>query len=101
MRVFGPNSVSTGMKAHAVRLAHAIAAALADFFVDHHAQRWFFQLSARAQAALFGGALLIVNDHRDAGDLFQFAHDFRKFVAIAQPGIARPAKRRRTLRDHR
>ena len=46
--------------------------------------------AARAQAALFGRALLVVDDDGDAGNLFQFAQDIGQVVAVAQFGIARP-----------
>ena len=86
MRVFWPNSVFNRVKAHAVRLAHAIAAAFADVLVDDQAQRGLFQLAARALAALLGRALLIVDDDRDAWDLLQLAQ--------ALPAVRRGRARR-------
>ena len=94
MRVFWPNSRLHRVEAHAVRLPHAIAAAFADVLVDHQAQRRLFQLAARTLAALLGGALLIVDDDRDAGDLFQLAQHVRQIVAIAHGRRCPPASRR-------
>ena len=74
MRVFCPNSVCDRIQAHAVGLAHAIAAAFADFLVDHQAHCGFGELAAGALAAFFGGALLVVDDHRDAGVCSSYAH---------------------------
>ena len=71
-----------GVEAHAVGLAHAIAAAFADFFIDDEAQRGLFGLAAGAIAALFGGALLIVNDDSYAGDFFQRPQDSGQIVAV-------------------
>jgi hypothetical protein len=68
-------------------LRDTIAAALADLFVDHQAQGGFDELAARPQAALLGGALLIVNDRGHTGQLLEFAQHFGQIVAIAQLGV--------------
>ena len=66
-----PNSVSTGSDGDAVRLHAAIAAALADQLVDDDALVRVGKRAALAAPALFGGAGLVVDQHRDAADLAQ------------------------------
>ena len=89
MRIFCPSSVATGVEAHAVGLLHAIAAAFADFFVDHEAHGGLGIFSARALAAFFGRALLVVDHGRDAWDFLR-----------ARPGCV-PARSGRAIRRWR
>ena len=76
-------------KAHAVRLLHAIAAAFADLFIDHQAFSGLRHLAARACPALLSGAFLVVDDGRDAGELFHFRERAREFLTVAQFDIFR------------
>ena len=64
-----PNSVSTGCTETQFDLHAAIAAALADQLVDDDALVGIGKGAALAAAALLGGAGLVVDQHRDAGDL--------------------------------
>ena len=66
----------------AVRLHAAIAAALADQFVDDHPLVGIGKGAALAPAALFGRAGLVVDQHRDALDLAQLALDLVQVVAV-------------------
>ena len=75
------------MKAHAIRLAHTIAASLAHRFINHHAQGWLLQLSTRTQTPHFRGALLVINDYGYTGHLLEFTHYGRQFIAIPHAGI--------------
>ena len=79
MRIFWPNVGRHRIQAHAVGLLHAIAAAFADFLVDHQANHRLRQFAARPLAALLGRALLVVDDRRHAGDLLQFGQRARQF----------------------
>src|SRR5690606_27150208 len=58
-------------------------AAFAHTLVDHHAPGRIGVGVALAAAALFGGAGLVVHQHRHAGVVAQFAHDGVKLVAMA------------------
>ena len=73
MRVLRPNSVCTGCTDRQFDFTAAVAAALADAFVDHHPGRRRILLSALAFAAFVGRALLIVDQHRHTGNPGQFA----------------------------
>ena len=64
----------------AVRLHGAIAAGLADEIVDDDALVRIRELAALAAAALLGGAGLVVDHHRHAGDLRQLALHGVEFV---------------------
>src|SRR5579872_961959 len=74
------------MQAHAIGLADTIPAAFTNSFVDYDADGGFFQFAAASQAALFRGALLIVNNCCYAGNFFQRSHDIRQIVTVAQLG---------------
>ena len=75
---------------HAVRLHTAIAAALAHELVDDHALVGIGIGTALAAAALFGGAGLVVNEHRDAGDRRELRLHLLQVVAMVD-GKAAPA----------
>src|SRR6185436_4731508 len=65
-----------GLERHhrdAIRLHAAVAAAFADLLVDEDLARRVNELAALAPAALLGGAGLLVDQHRDARRLAQFA----------------------------
>ena len=68
----------------AVRLHAAIAAAFADEFVDDDALVGIGERAALAAAALFGGAGLVVEQHRNALDLAQLALDEIEIVAVME-----------------
>jgi hypothetical protein len=74
-------------QAHAIGLLHAIAAAFADFFVNDQAQGGLGHGAARTLAALFGGAFLIVDDHRHTGDERHLGQRAHQFVARAEFGV--------------
>ena len=73
----------------AVRLHAAIAAAFADQFVDEDALVGIGKGAALAAAAFFGGAGLVVEQHRDAFDVAQLALDEIEFVAVMDGGAGR------------
>ena len=73
MRRLRPSAVSTGSIAMQLDCVGAVAAVLAHRFVDHHALRRLRHLAALAPAALFGRADLVVDQHRHAVILAQFA----------------------------
>ena len=75
------------IQADAIGLAHAVATALADFFVDHQTQRRLGELAARTQAAFLGRALLVVDDDADTWDLLQLPEHGGKIIAMAKCGI--------------
>ena len=77
------------LQAHAVRLLHAIAAAFADLLVDHQPHRGLFQGPARPLPALLRGALLVVDDHRDAFYLLQFAQSLGQLRPRAEHRVRR------------
>src|SRR5262249_35674132 len=66
----------------AVRLHAAIAAAFADQFVDEDALVGIGEGAALAAAAFFGGAGLVVDQHRNAPDVAQLALDEVEIVAV-------------------
>ncbi len=68
----------------AVRLHAAVAAAFADEFVDDDALVGVRERAALAAAALFGGAGLVVEQHRDALDVAQLALDEVEVVAVME-----------------
>ena len=79
----------------AVRLHAAIAAALADQFVDDDALVGIGKGAALAPAALFGRAGLVVDQHRDALDLAQLALDLVEVVAMMERRAGRKLRRAR------
>ena len=80
----------------AVRLHAAIAAALADQFVDDDALVGIRKRAALAAAALFGRAGLVVEQHRDALDLAQLALDEVEVVAMMERRAGGKLRARRT-----
>ena len=70
-------------EAHAIGLLHAIAAAFADLFVDHQAMDRLRVDPARAFAALFGGAFLVVDHRGDAGNFFELGERRFKLRPVA------------------
>ena len=81
----------------AVRLHAAIAAALADQFVDDDALVGIGIGAALAAAALFGGAGLVVDQHRDALDLAQLALHQVEVVAMVDRGAGRELNHARRI----
>ena len=77
----------------AVRLHAAIAAALADQFVDDDPLVGIGKGAALAAAALFGRAGLVVDQHRDALDLAQLALDEVEVVAMMERRAGRELRR--------
>ena len=74
----------------AIRFHAAIAAALADQFVDDHALVGIGEQPALAPPALLGGAGLIVDEDRGAGDRRELALHFVEVVAMMDRDPARP-----------
>ena len=79
----------------AARLRRAVAAVLAHLLVDHDALRRLRQLAALAAAALLGGADLVVDQHRDAVVVAQFALHRVEFGAHMPRGAGRQRRCRR------
>ena len=77
----------------AVRLHAAIAAAFADQFVDEDALVGIGKGAALAAAALFGGAGLVVEQHRHALDVAQLALHEVEVVAVMDGGAGREIRR--------
>ena len=71
---------------HAVADLAAVAAALADFLVDHREHVGFRLDAALALAALLGGALLVVDQHRHARRRLQLLERIEERLAAAQGG---------------
>src|SRR5882762_7330105 len=67
---------------HAIRLVRAVAATLADGVVDEDALGRVGEGAALAAAALLGGASLVVDQDREAGDVAQFALHLVELVAV-------------------
>ena len=86
---------------HAVGLHAAIAAAFAHEFVDDDALGGVGELAALAAAPLFRRARLVVEQHRDAGDVAQFALHGVEFVAVMDVGCRRRNSRTDTCRARR
>src|SRR3984893_551260 len=75
---------------HAIRFYAAIAAAFADQFVDDDALIGIGEGVALPAAALFGGAGLVVDQHRDAGDFGKLLLYFDQIVAVMDGQPLRP-----------
>ncbi len=76
----------------AVRLHAAVAAALADQFVDDHALVGIGERAALAAAPLLGRAGLVVEQHRDALHLAQLALHGVEVVAVMDGGARREVR---------
>ena len=74
---------------NAVGFGRTVAAAFADEIVDEHALRRIGIKAALAATALFGRASLVIDHHREALDLAQFALDLIEIVAMAHAGSRR------------
>ena len=89
----------------AVRRGAAVAASLANEFVDDDARIGIVHQSALAQATLFRGAGLVVDEDGDAIGLRQFALHLVDDVAVINRQARRPGDRRRIfarlVRDER
>ena len=71
------------MDGKAIGLLTAVAAAFTDPFVDHHFGRRCLDLSAFALTALFGRALLVVDEDGRAGHCGEFPLNRDHLVAVA------------------
>ena len=72
----------------AVRLLPAVAAALADALVDEHPLGRHGHLAAAALAPFLRGALLVVDEHGDAGPGCEFLLDRDQLVPVPDVGTA-------------
>ena len=83
---------------HAVADLATIAATLADFLVDHREDVGFRLNAALALAAFLGGALLVVDQHRDPRRGLQLLEGRKERLAAAQRGDPGEARATPTLR---
>src|SRR6202020_2598396 len=74
---------------NAVRFVRAIAAALADRIVDEDALGRIGKFAALAAAALFRRTGLVVDQHREAGDVAQLALRGVEIIAMADGDAGR------------
>ena len=90
--------------AQTVGFNRTVATALTDKIVDHSEFLGVVQLAAFAQAALFGGAGLLINQDRDPGDLAQVTLHAIKLTPVIYGDALReisPSESLRVIRDHR